>query len=304
MLWKKLSRANNMADSNTKIGASVILLGTFIWSFHPILIQRVTQTAPGLVILVLTHAVALVTALIFFIARKDFSGLFKKHLYRDHGLAALFIVVIPMTLFYLGARMTTGANASVLLLSELLFLIPFAAWKGEVITRAKLIGSGAILIGSFLVLFKGFSEFSWGDILIMLSTVSYPLGNFISKKLLKEISPETLLLSRLVLGLPVLFILSLLFAPGYDYLTVFKAHWLLIIIAGGFCLAISKLLWFNGIKRLDISYAVPLAMTFPVFSLVTLWLLGWETISIQQFFGILALFIGVWCIVFPKPRLL
>lgn len=304
MRWKNQNPAHNMADRNTKIGAAIVLLGTFIWSFHPILIQRVTQSAPGLVILVLTHAVALITALIFFLVRKDFSGLHKKHLYRDHILAALLIVVIPMTLFYLGARLTTGTNASVLLLFELVYTIPLAAWKGETITRAKLIGSAAVLVGSFLVLFKGFAEFSWGDILILLSTASYPFGNFISKRLLKEISPETVLFSRLVLGLPILFILSLIFAPGYNYVTIFKAHWFSIILAGGFCLAISKLLWFNGIKRLDISRAVPLGLTFPVFSLLTLWFLGWETISIQQFFGIMALSIGVYYIVFPKPRLL
>ena len=292
-----------MLARETKIGALIVLLGTFIWSFHPILIQRVTQSAPGLVVMVLTHTTALVVASIFFLAKGNFSGLFKKHLYRDQLWAAFLIVILPMTLFYTGARLTSGVNASVLLLSELLFTLPLAAWNGESITRAKLIGSGAILLGSFLVLFRGFDHFSWGDVLIILSTASYPFGNFISKRLLKEISPETLLLSRLALGLPALFLISLIFAPGYNYGSVFKAHWLTIIVAGGFCLAISKIMWFNGIKRLEISQALPLGLTFPVFSLITLVALGWETVSLQQFFGILCLFIGVYYIVFPKSRL-
>ena len=289
-----------MADRNTKIGAAIVLLGTFIWSFHPILIQRVTQSAPGLVVAVLTHTIALIMALVFFLVKGDFSGFTKKHLYRDQLLAAFLIVVLPMTMFYIGARLTSGVNASVLLLFELLFTLPLAAWNGESITRAKLIGSGAILIGSFLVLFKGFDHFSWGDILIIFSTASYPFGNFISKRLLKEISPETLLVSRLALGLPALFLIALIFAPGYSYVSIFKAHWLAIVGAGAFCLAISKIMWFNGIKRLEISQALPLGLTFPMFSLITLTLLGWETISLQQFFGIMALFVGVYFIVWPK----
>lgn len=293
-----------MLDHNTKIGVGVILLGTWIWSLHPILVQRITQGTSGLVIATLTHSIALLTALLFFWVKGNFKDLFKKHLYRDHVLAAFLIVVLPMTLFYLGAKLTSGVNASVLLLAELLFTVPVAAFYGESITKPKIVGSMIILIGSFLVLFKGFNHFSWGDVLIILSTASYPFGNFVSKRLLKEISPETVLLARLILGVPILFILSLVFAPGTNYVHTFQDHWVAIIIAGGFCLAISKLLWFNGIKRLDISQAIPIALTFPLFSVLTLWLLGWETISSQQFFGIICLLIGVYFIVSPKPRFL
>ncbi len=292
-----------MLDRNTKIGTSVILLGTWLWSFHPILIQRVTQTAPGLVIATLTHSVALLTALVVFAWRGDFSGFKKTHLYKDQLLAAFLIVVVPMTLFYLGARLTSGVNASVLLLSELLFTVPVARFYGEKITSAKVIGTTSVLLGSFLVLFKGFNNFSWGDIVIIFSTASYPFGNIISKRLLKELSPETVLVSRLMLGVPILFVLSLIFSPGANYSETVSNYWPTLLAAGGLCLAISKLLWFNGIKRLDISQAVPIGLTFPLFSILTLTALGLETISNQQFFGIIFLLIGVYYIVSKTTKI-
>ena len=79
MLWRKKNLAYNMEAREKTIGAAIVLLGTFIWSFHPILIQRVTQSAPGLVVAVLTHAVALIMALFFFLAKGDFSGFSKNH---------------------------------------------------------------------------------------------------------------------------------------------------------------------------------------------------------------------------------
>ena len=65
------------------------------------------------------------------------------------------------------------------------------------------------------------------------------------------------------------------------------------IINGLLILGISKLIWYECLRRLDISKAIYLSMTFPVFSLLILVFYFGETISWYQWIGIAFMMIGV-----------
>ena len=59
-------------------------------------------------------------------------------------------------------------------------------------------------------------------------------------------------------------------------------------------LGIQNIAWYEGLKRLDISKAVSLTMTFPLFSLLVLIAVFKEVPSITQWIGIAIMAIGVY----------
>jgi len=79
---------------------------------------------------------------------------------------------------------------------------------------------------------------------------------------------------------------------GYHKLVVI--HWPLILFSGLVLLGVGKVVWYEGLKRLDISKAISLAITFPLFSLFVLAFFFGETITSYQWVGIVMMGIGVY----------
>ena len=57
---------------------------------------------------------------------------------------------------------------------------------------------------------------------------------------------------------------------------------------------ISKIIWYEGLKRMDINKAIALAMTAPGFSLFFAFIFLKETPTIYHFTGLIILSIGVY----------
>jgi len=67
----------------------------------------------------------------------------------------------------------------------------------------------------------------------------------------------------------------------------------MLLFNGLFVLSVGKIVWYEALKRLDISKAISLEMTFPIFSLITLVFFFNEKISSTQWIGIGIMMVGV-----------
>lgn len=106
----------------------------------------------------------------------------EKNAYYSLILIAFCIVIIPYSLFFIGSSKTSGINSSILLLTEIIFTLIFTPFVGEKTTAFKIVGALGVLIGAALILYNGFFRLNIGDFLIIASTITYPLGNYYSKK--------------------------------------------------------------------------------------------------------------------------
>lgn len=283
-----------MTVSMERVGVIFIILSAALWGLFPVLAHQGLQTIPPLSLAVLTYAAALVGAFFYSLYTGTFTELRDRRTYKALLMLTLCIVIVPTILFYSGARLTSGVNASMLLLAEIIFTVLLTPLWGEVTTKNKLLGAFGIFLGSLLILYRHGLYFAWGDILIIASTSTYPFGNYFSKKVLRLLSPASVLLARLILGLPVLIFVALIVEPETSFVQIMKGHWLIIIITGLVSLGLGKILWFEGLKRLDVSKSVSLGMTFPLFSLIALSIIGQETVSLLQMLGIFIMMIGVY----------
>lgn len=272
----------------------MVLLSAIMLGFFQVAAHIQVQSIPPLALAFITNLCALGGAILYALYQGTLSELWNKKYLLPLGLIAITIIVVPLSLFYVGASLTSGVNTSALTLSEIVFTILFAQFWGEQLTKNKVLGAFAILLGAVLLLYHHGGAWQIGDFIILFSTITYPIGNYLQKKILKEISPTSLLLGRLLLAVPILGVLYLLSNENVQWNLVWQNHWLMILMIGLINSVIGKILWFKGLKNLNVTTGVSLLMTFPLFSVLLLWLSNTETISMKQLVGIGIMLAGVY----------
>jgi drug/metabolite transporter (DMT)-like permease len=281
-------------DKQEKLGVFLVLLSSLIFSLFPILVNLGSKEMPPLTFAALAALTASVSTFIYMVIRKRIKELKIKKAYFYIFMVTICIVVVPYSLLFLGSSMTSGINTALLLLTEIIFTVIFTHFIGEKTTTYKLLGAGGVFMGAALIVFNGSLEFNLGNILIILSTATYPIGNFYAKKALNYVSPSTILFARYLLGGIFILILSFLFEPESNIVEVLAENWLIILLTGLILLGINKIIWYEALKRLDISKVISLGTTTPAFSLLILVLFFDESITFYQLFGIIFIAGGVY----------
>ncbi|MFA6918135.1 MAG: DMT family transporter, partial [Candidatus Gracilibacteria bacterium] len=207
-------------------------------------------------------------------------------------------------LIFTGSSKTSGINTTILLQSEILFtFIIFGLFSIEKITLKKTIGALIVLIGTFFIIYNGSNTVNYGDLLIIAGTFFYPIGNIFAKKALKIAPPSTILFIRSLLGGIVLISLSLIFENQSATIVKISNYWPLILLNGIFIYHLSKVLWYEGIKRIDISKAIPISVGgYPAFSLLFAILFLKEIPTIYQLVGFIAVAVGIFILILEKSE--
>lgn len=222
----------------------------------------------------------------------------KKH-WQKVAMISVLTIILPFTFFYIGVGQTSGLHATILLLFEIPFTVLITPLFGEPTTKKKLLGSGLIFFGAAATMWQGGWQINLGDLLIIASTIFYPLGNFYSKKCLHYLKPGTLVLARSLFGAVILLLGSLVF-EHVNISQVLHQGWWLILVNGVLVFGIGKLLFFTGFRSLDISKAIPLLKTAPLFSLLLVVLILHEPISWHQWLGALVMLLGAYITILRK----
>lgn len=276
------------------IGVIFGLAHAFLIGLFPIVVHYGVFVIPALLFAALTTLLASGVAFFYMFIQHGFGDFREYRAHKPLFMITVLNIIIPHALLFIGASMTSGVNIVMLSLSEILFTLFFTQFIGEKTTLFKLLGAAGIFIGGLCILYNG-KEFLFniGDFLIIISTLSYPLGNFYSKKALQLVSPSFILFVRFFFGGIVLFILAIIVTPRFNLARILFDYWNELLVTGVVLIGISKIFWYESLKRLDISKAVSLVMTFPLFSLAVLAVFLQQPISVYQGAGILCMFIGV-----------
>lgn len=268
-----------------RLGSAFVLASGVVWALFPVLVQRGTQVISPFTFAAFSVSIATIGNFFYLFTQPKFNVLKFKQAFFPILMVALLVIVTPYSLFFLGAQHTSGVNTTMLLSSEIIFTLIFTPWFGEPTTRIKVLGAAGIFFGVVFILYNGNAQLNFGDWLIILSTLTYPLGNFYSKRALTLVSPAIILFVRHAIASVFLIGLALWLEPADFTLSTFKQFWLILTVNGIVVLMVSKILWYQGFKYLDISKAISLGSIFPLYSIIYLLLLG-EHITLYQWFGI------------------
>lgn len=281
--------------SREKTGGLLILGETLMYSFFPIIVAYTTKIMPPILFAGLSTFTASITLFIFLLIRGNLKSLKNPDTIKYSLGVTLFIIIIPSILIFTGSSKTSGINTTILLQSEILFtLIIFGLFSIEKITFKRVVGALIVLAGTIFIVYNGRAGINSGDLLIIAGTFFYPIGNIFAKKALEIAPPAAILFIRSFLGGIVLISLSLAFEDQTNVLGKISAYWPLILVNGIFIYHISKILWYEGIKRIDISKAIPISVGgYPAFSLIFAILFLSEIPTIYQLVGFFVVLAGI-----------
>lgn len=276
-------------------GVFLALISAALWGVFPVMVNHGSHIVPPLTFAAISTLLAAAGSFFYTVLKGKLRELKKKEAYSSLLMITLCIVIIPYTLFFIGSSKTSGINTSLLLLSEIIFTLAFTPLIGEKTTVQKLIGASGVFIGALLILYNGHGKFhlNSGDIMVIASTATYPIGNFYAKKALNQVSPSTILFVRFLLGGLFMLPFAALVEPQSQVSRIIPAEWPILLFTGLILLGAGKIVWYEALSRLDISKAISLGMTFPFFSLIVLIGIFKESVSGYQWIGIAVMMLGV-----------
>jgi drug/metabolite transporter (DMT)-like permease len=282
-----------MQTEQEKKGVIFALTSAVLWGIFPVMVNRGLHNIPPLTFAASSTLLAAVGSFIYSAFKYRLSELKKKEAYASLLMITLCIVIVPYILLFIGSSKTSGVNTSLLLLSEIIFTLMFTHFIGEKTTTEKLIGASGIFIGALLILYNGKFQLNVGDIMIILSTATYPIGNFYAKKALNQVSPSTILFVRFLLGGLFMLMFAMFAETRSNVSNIIYIYWPMLLFTGLILLGVSKIAWYEALGRMDISKTVSLSMTFPLFSLVILIGIYKEAVSHYQWIGIALMAAGI-----------
>jgi drug/metabolite transporter (DMT)-like permease len=196
----------------------------------------------------------------------------RKALYYIFGVV-IFIMVFLYGLQFYALTKTIPANASIVCLFEIVpSFIFFQMMRKEHFRRRHILGVLFAITGALIVLVPRAGNVNTGDLIILVSLLFAPLGNWCQQQARKLISSESILFLRHLIALPFLFLITLfLKTPISDYNIYPAIGWLLlnaIVIFG-----ISKILWVESIHRITVTRVLSVNALAPIFTMIFAWMI-------------------------------
>lgn len=218
---------------------------------------------------------------------------------------ALFGIVINQLLFFKGLSITSAINASVIITTiPILVLIISAIVLGEKITSKKLIGILLGIIGAFFLIggteLNFGTQTAWGDILIVINSLSYSIYLVLVKPLMRKY--EALTVVRWVFLLGLFFIIpfgwSELLLVDFANMPNFAYAIVIYIIIGATFLVYFLNAWALGYVNASIvGFYVYLQ---PILTVLIASFLGKDSITLMKVLFSLMIFVGVYLISVPS----
>lgn len=216
------------------------------------------------------------------------------------------LTTIASILFFLGTKMTTGINTSLLMQLEPFYGTVLAAiFLGEVISRLQVLATTTMVTGAVIVVWQGMAGLNLGDLFISIMPLFFQISHLTAKKIIDKVSDANVIpCARLLYSGIFLSVIAILLNPRTLTQLLILNNLLAIVFFGLIFRSLDFILWYQGIKRVPLSKAsslLPLSVAISFFGSVLI--LG-ETATTNQFLGLALIFTGLVLLsyVYLKPR--
>lgn len=211
------------------------------------------------------------------------------------SLAAMGFFSGLATAIYISAlAYTTPANAAIMAQVEVLYSAVLCAWLlGERPSAKQAMATVLILLGTGLIMFRDLSSPRWrGDLMILLTPWMYQVSHIFSKRLPQDLDAWTLSGGRVFFGL-------ITMLPLCVWSLAHGARWSweapalgLLALQGILMSSTNFVLWYMAIRRMNLTSATSIMLSYPALTLVFSWALGHEQVHGLQIVGMLVTMIG------------
>jgi drug/metabolite transporter (DMT)-like permease len=284
-------------EKTEKEGITFVIITIFIAGALPIIIKYGTGLINPLFFATVSSLIAGIFLFVLAALKGNWRTLFDKKYFFHLLLIGFFGITLSNICFFFGVTLTSGINSSILLVIEPLYAI-FIGYilLNEKITLKQIFFTFIIMLGTLVVVYRVEFIFNWGDLLVLLTPLCWQIAHFFSKRLMtahKEITPTLIATARTLYGGVFLFIISS--AKGmnqYDKLGV-KGVLLILLFQGIIGFALHYSIWYEAIKRLNLSKATTLVSVYPTFSIALARFILKEVPNFYQIAGFGIIILGI-----------
>lgn len=194
--------------------------------------------------------------------------------------------------FIHGIARTTASNSSLILATTPIFIALLSSVLGiERVGRKVWQNIILSFIGIFLIVEGAgrtltLTDQSWiGDLLILAGTICWSIYTVLSTPLLQRYTPLKLTAWTMVLGTPLLVLVSIPSLKEQNWSSVSLQGWLGVTYSFCFAIAIGYVVWYTGVSRIGSAKTALYENLVTVIAIVVAWLFLSETLTLLQVLG-------------------
>lgn len=277
--------------SPQKKGEFFALSLTFIEAWFPIFATFTVTTLGALHAYFYGLAIASIALIFWWLFRKRQDEIFNKEAYFSLFMISVLITTL-FALVFLGLRYTSANNVAIILFLQILFTYLFLGRRqGETLNLPHRLGVILMTLGAVLVLFPKHFSLHLGDAMVLGAAIIAPFVNLYQKRARRHVSSETILLTRSVLALPVIYLLAVIFEPSPSWQLV-QSQWIWLLLTGTLVFVIAKILWVEAVFLLPITKVNALFALAPLMTIgLSYWVLD-QAPTLSQLIGVFPILIG------------
>ncbi|MEE8168490.1 MAG: DMT family transporter [Candidatus Hydrothermarchaeales archaeon] len=259
------------------IATLLLLAATLMWGASFVLIKVGLEEIPPVTLATLRFSFA---SLIFLAAISRYKlresiGCLKEDFLILSGIGFTGIF-LPNVLQNIGMQYTTASISSILMATGPIFVAVLAAiFLGESLGARKIIGIGIALFGAAMISTQGdiaavreLSSHTFGNILLLLSAVSYGPSTILAKIGVRDRDPILVVSWSTILGSLLLIAFTPFYEPVDVVLRLSPHAWGIVIALAILPTAVAFLFWFEALKRMEASKVSFFIFFIPVFATI------------------------------------
>jgi drug/metabolite transporter (DMT)-like permease len=245
-------------------------------------------------------AVAMVETAVFLGLRREIQfTVLRQHLW--FFLVIGFLVAASTSINYTAVAFIDPGTASMLSQTSILFALGFGLfWLRDRLTAGQLAGSLMAIAGVFTISFQPGDLLRLGSLLVLSSAFMYALHAAVVKRYGGTMSFSNFFLFRVASTTGFLF----LFAAGRGELTWPRGEvWLFLVLAGTIDVVVSRVLYYQVLRRLQISFHAIVLTLSPVITILWSFFLFGARPTWQALLGGAAVLAGVAIVTLTRANL-
>ncbi|MFQ5975922.1 MAG: DMT family transporter [Candidatus Hydrothermarchaeales archaeon] len=282
---------------------SLLIIATFLWASSFILIKIGLTEVPPVTLATLRFVFASMIFLAMVLWKYETSHVIDY--LKDNWIMLSVIgftgIFLPNVFQNWGMQYTTAYVSSIIQATGPIFTAILAtAFLGESLGYKKAGGAllalfGAVMISSNgnLLLLIELTDYSFGNLLLLGSAISYGFYTVFSKAKLEKDEPLMVVSLSTILGTLILLLFLPFVEPIHEIANLSSFMWIVVIVLAIFPTAIAYFLWFDVLKRMEASKASFFIFLIPVFTTILAWLILSEAISLFVVINGILIILGV-----------
>jgi len=275
---------------------TMILGAVLMWSASYPLIKIALLDVPPVLLGSLRHLIFIPMFIMIFINQGKNAFVHSRKNWLVFTGIGVFAIALPNIFQNIGMKYTTASVSSIIQSSGPVFTIALAViFLGESLNIRKVSGAFIALTGTIMLVGGGSFCFAgstfYGNILLLLSAISYSISGIITKKGLEKNSPFTLLGFGIMIGFVILSVFSM-FTENTGVVTTFPPLiWIIILLLALFPSFIAAWLWYKVLINTELSKLAVFIYLMPVFAVLFSYIMIQEVVDVYTLF-FAALIIG------------